>query len=756
MSKTPQDHRCTNNPTSHRSLNTVLLPLHKENKRRISQRERIRIALRGLTQLTWRQLWLTTRNFSRAWLALMMSTLMVAGPVAEIAQAAPDVTATMVGATLEISGDDTSNTVFVTVDSGNIKVNFQDPSSGVTPTSSVQFISIATGDGSDVIVLSQLDFTYNGFSIEAGAGSNSITLDDESLGQSNTIAGNSDQLDSLYFNSNASSIVLDTDSLTGSFNPVDLSSIEIVQLTGGANGNSFEAANFDGFLIIFGGDGDDTIRGSQGSDRLDGGPGFDALYQTSQFGATVSDTQLTGMGNDTINGFELISLQAGPGNDSLDASGVLGNVIVKLYGGAGDDTFQPNRHSTLIDGQNGFDEIFLVSDATLISLNDSSLLVNGFGYDSLYSVEAAQIYGLDSANLINASAFSGKTTLAGGGGNDTLRGGSNDDQLRGDAGDDHVFGNGGDDLVLSAEGDDLYGGGADVDTIQQIADADMVLTDSSLTGLGSDTFNDSFEQVVLIGGNNANRIDASAFTNIVTIYGTGGDDVIWGGSDNDHLYDGEGNDTVYGNAGNDSIASDAGDDYLSGDAGEDTLRQSGDIDMVLTDSALSGLGSDTINGFEQYELLGGHSTNTLDASAVNSGEVYLYGGDGDDVLRGNGTLTSARGDDGEDRLDYFDDGASITLSDSMVNSSAWPYGTINSIEAASITGGDSDNYIDAQLFSGPVTIKAGAGNDYIIGGTNKDFDRQRCWQRQRFWRRWRRYGARRCGRRHLRWRRWQR
>jgi Ca2+-binding RTX toxin-like protein len=46
--------------------------------------------------------------------------------------------------------------------------------------------------------------------------------------------------------------------------------------------------------------------------------------------------------------------------------------------------------------------------------------------------------------------------------------------------------------------------------------------------------------------------------------------------------------------------------------------------------------------------------------------------------------------------------------------------TLDSIERAVLTGGDSDNRMDASAFSGSVTLSGGAGADVLIGTPAED------------------------------------
>jgi Ca2+-binding RTX toxin-like protein len=180
-------------------------------------------------------------------------------------------------------------------------------------------------------------------------------------------------------------------------------------------------------------------------------------------------------------------------------------------------------------------------------------------------------------------------------GNDTLYGGSGADSLYGGAGIDYLVG---------AWGNDRLDGGADTDYMAATGDVDFTLTNTKLTGLGTDTLV-SIEGVTLTGGALANRIDASQFTaGNVYLFGLGGGDVLLGGSGTDILYGGEGDDVLYGGNGNDLLFGDNGRDTLFGQMGNDRL-DGGDDSYV--DDLWGGAGIDTFYRYRFWEHLGRYS-----------------------------------------------------------------------------------------------------------------------------------------------------
>ena len=95
-------------------------------------------------------------------------------------------------------------------------------------------------------------------------------------------------------------------------------------------------------------------------------------------------------------------------------------------------------------------------------------------------------------------------------------------------------------------------GGNGVDVLVEQADASLTLTNTGLTGIGTDTLS-SLELADLIGGAGNNTIDTSAFSGPVTLDGAGGDDHLTGGPLNDAVSGGAGHDVLSGNDGNDTL-----------------------------------------------------------------------------------------------------------------------------------------------------------------------------------------------------------
>jgi len=373
-------------------------------------------------------------------------------------------------------------------------------------------------------------------------------------------------------------------SLNGTFETTDfIPPAEGIFVLCGSGHDSIDASAINFSIRLFGGPGNDTLIGGTAADVLNGAGGDDSLV-----GGNDDDTLLGGAGADLLDG--------GAGNDHLSGQGGSGDT---LDGGAGDDS---------LNGGSGIDFVRISVNADIV-LQDSQSA--GEGTDRLEQLERAILEGGPANNRIDASAFSGSVvalgkagsdTLIGGGANDTLiggaggdelRGGGGDDTLRGSAGRDTLQGEAGNDLLLGqgssgdrldgGTGDDTLDGGAGIDILVASADADFTLSDSLLTGQGTDTLR-RLEQAELKGGVSANNINASAFSGITRLNGQGGNDTITGGSGEDVIAGGAGSDMLVGGLGNDRLLGQGSSgDTLVGGAGADTLDGGSGIDTITTD-----------------------------------------------------------------------------------------------------------------------------------------------------------------------------
>tara|TARA_R110002124_G_scaffold64985_2_gene178029 strand:- start:862969 stop:881598 length:18630 start_codon:yes stop_codon:yes gene_type:complete len=168
-----------------------------------------------------------------------------------------------------------------------------------------------------------------------------------------------------------------------------------------------------------------------------------------------------------------------------------------------------------------------------------------------------------------------------------------------------------------------------------------------------------------------------------TIYGSGGDDVIYGYSqasdDNadsgNVLLGGAGSDTVIGAAGNDSIyvSSDGVADTYDGNSGTDSIRAdqaTGGVNinlttMTITDVGAAHLGADVIIDFEN--AWGSNYGDTLIGTTGNNyfrgldGDDYIDAGDGADTIYDGFGADTIYGGLGADKIYVFDDNSADVI-----------------------------------------------------------------------------------------------
>jgi Ca2+-binding RTX toxin-like protein len=487
---------------------------------------------------------------------------------------------------------------------------------------------------------------------------------------------------------------------------------------------------------------------------------------------TVTDTRGTAQAEVTINVFAVTSVEFEVGNDDVEIdvvenllrvrrNGVVDDTLGSVFAGSVDSiTLTAGEGDNLIDLSGVTSGEFTLGTGITISINA------GAGDDTIIgSGLPDMIEGGEGDDKINTGG--GDDVATGGAGNDTLSGGAGMDALTGGEGNDRLQGQGSSyDTLSGGPGDDTLDGGDGYDRISESADVDFTATDSSLTGLGSDTLI-NIQLVQLFGGSTANTIDASAFSGRAFLNGSGGNDTlsgggwydrIFGGSGRDlitggtsvidpgpgtYTYDvlrgqggnydtligGDGNDKLNGGIGHDSLVGGGGDDVLTGESGNDTidggegidrLYERGNVDLTLTDTGLTGgLGNDAVSSIETAYLKGGNGDNLLDASAF-SGDVTLIGvggadtlrgGSGNDMLNGRSGADSITGGDGDDTLKGMRDADTI-------NGGAGD---------DSLDGGTQDDRLsgwtgDDELYgrSGNDTLVGGEGNDSLYGAADND------------------------------------
>lgn len=458
-----------------------------------------------------------------------------------------------------------------------------------------------------------------------------------------------------------------------------------------------------------------------------------------------------------------------------------------LSTGGGDDTITSGSDFALpeaggaftIDAGDGADHLNSTGDANF-TLSDADLATTGpegGGSAVLNStVETAVLTGGDSSNTIDASGFTGETTLVGGAGNDTLTGGQSNDDIYGGTGSDLVIwttglgsdrveggagesdqievttGDGDDTVVLTAGSDSdpnnptrvalqvSNAAGTSVLDLASIEDATLVLGDGAdslqvndLAGthlrsldanLGNDDAGDSVtvegrqtSDNITVAGHGGGDVSVDGLTADINLSSVIGDTIIVNANDgDDQLYSnntaGVANVTLNGDRGDDAIDADA--NAITGGAGNDTITGRGFVDRNIE----GGSGDDV--------LTGGSGVDNIDGG---SGDDVLVGGAGDDSLtdlQGNNSFDGGAGDDeliagaGDDSF-VLEDGNDQISAGAGFDTLAISTGGDDDVVAVSqniegittIVNGVSQTDTVARGSLEEVTISTGAGDDLI-------------------------------------------
>lgn len=264
-------------------------------------------------------------------------------------------------------------------------------------------------------------------------------------------------------------------------------------------------------FALFGSSNEAIIELTTRSDRL-------------RFAAGGIDVGRDGDADITFSGSLEIEVKALDGDDHLDASAYVGQGIVMLFGGSGDDRLIGSGRTDSLWGGEGND------------------VIDGRGgNDSLYP----------------------------GPGNDIARGGADDDRFYSDNTPD------GADQVLGGPGTDwaLYRGRLEYIT---------VILNNGLADDGADGEGDLVESMENVeGGNGGNLLVGTAAANFFN--GGPGADEMYGGGGDDTLQGWGGPDVLFGEEGDDYLAGLGGPDTLDGGPGADEIHCGTAIDHVAPD-----------------------------------------------------------------------------------------------------------------------------------------------------------------------------
>ncbi len=445
--------------------------------------------------------------------------------------------------------------------------------------------------------------------------------------------------------------------------------------------------------------GDDRMHGGGGDDTMSGDAGNDTMFGSSTIGGKVDMTNFkvteAATAKVTFN-YETAGYKNALGVYKIAADGSISGVQIlfanaSLKGSGGD----------LVSGVSSVDVgveagerlgFFVVPDGfsqygMSQLLSDKSASFKFVGADG----KTGNVDGGTELKLVHVGATGAETVVKSAYGTSIFHSADNGSSgLNGD-GLNHVTG-----TVDNLNGtvkigfEDLKGGG-DKDYDDSIFTVTLGTTNTALLAKEATKAVRAGDKDVMTGGAGDDKMFGMSDDDKMD--GGAGDDQMWGNSGNDAMDGGEGNDqisggkgddviaggsgndTVLGNSGNDYFVAGEGNDSYDGGSGFDTIDYSGaknGLSINLNAHVASGFGSDTTKGIEK--VIGSNFGDMISGSKEAN---VLFGGLGDDNLRGRGgadTLTGGKGNDvfvwakkdvltGVDHITDFAKGDSLNLKD---------------------------------------------------------------------------------------------
>jgi Ca2+-binding RTX toxin-like protein len=491
-----------------------------------------------------------------------------------------------------------------------------------------------------------------------------------------------------------------------------LANIQSAILTGGPGNNIFDVSGW-----------------SAGAISVDGQGGTDAIQATSPASGLItlanSGLVFPGGGGISFANIEIARVTGGSGDDTMDASAFTG--IAYLYGGSGNDTLIAGPGNTWLDGGAGDDRMIFRQYGAMHSV----VVVGGDGQDTLdfsnftlpvtVNLSITGLYLYQTVNPTELRIYLPNVDV---------------ENLVGGAGADALTGNSLDNIITGGGGADVLNGLGGTNTVVESADANFVLTNTSLSINGVVDMLVNIQKARLTGGAGNNTLDASAFTGSVVLDGGAGDDTLIGGSGDDTLIGGAGNDLLRGGPGNDTyqfnadqpLGQDTVDELPGAVNGTDTLDFSPTHNTGVTVD-LGATGVQVVNANLKLVLTSGASIENVigsdqaDQLTGNALDNIFSGGRGADIIDGKGGVNTI----------WETRDANFTLTNTKLviqDATGTETKTLVNIQQAVLVGGAGDNIIDASAFTlgsvflsgmdGNDTLYGGYGNDYLSGGAGND------------------------------------
>ena len=477
-----------------------------------------------------------------------------------------------------------------------------------------------------------------------------------------------------------------------------------------------------------GGEGNDTLIGSHGWNSLDGGAGDDFLYsrgsQDVLSGGTGADRFFVQGFMEVLRGAYIADFASIDDTIVLDgnrfaSTGVSGAFVEgdARFWASADGVAHDASDRVIYNTSNG--ELWYDADGN--GSGGAEVIATLAGAPALVATDLEVVNGTPPGQAITGTAGNdsltgteGNDSINGLGGNDTIKGVDGSDTLAGGDGNDFLEGQGGR-TWNGLSGPDLLLGGAGDDTLYGASYWENSTEDTLDGGLGNDVYHIDQAGDVLIDAGGIDTLAVHAFYTW-----TLGDDF-----ENLILYDGEGQSSITG----------------IGNAKDNIINAN-----YSKHAHLEGLGgNDLLLGAYSYdELFGGDGNDTLRGGGEGYDIDLLDGGQGDDLLEGSGYFDGGSGNDtliggiyffdefkyavaptvaNADLISGFDSGVDRLLLDGQVFASIGGSGTFASDDdrfwaaAGAVSGHDADDRIVFDSASGRVYYDAdgsGAGSAQLI------------------------------------------
>ena len=244
---------------------------------------------------------------------------------------------------------------------------------------------------------------------------------------------------------------------------------------------------------------------------------------------------------------------------------------------------------------------------------------------------------------------------------------------------------------------------------------------------------------------NATAVSLTGSANADELVGDTGADTLSGGSGNDTLDGGSGNDKLTGGTGIDRFVIGLGTDTVTdlGNGGADVLVVSAGATVNATLAAAWTATAGSSNAGTANLVAAGFAVNLVAATGANGWSVgnagyatavsltgsanadRLVGGTGADTLSGGAGSDSMDGGAGNDLLSYADNSATQGIRLVSINATTFVGtdglgGTDIATGFESILGGAGNDSINAALYTTPVMLQGGAGDEPPTGGAGND------------------------------------